>query len=121
MLLLLLLLQLLLWLRLSGVRFAALFTATVRSNYSDAGTIAAKFSAGKINWTFIVICWCPFSGCLVTCIINQFFPTPIAVPTPLGERALAGLTSHLTEYFSTMRAFERHRVPTDSWSKLGFF
>jgi hypothetical protein len=58
MLLFFLLRLLLLLLRLSGVRFAALFAATVRSNYSDAGTIAAKFSAGKINWTFIVICWC---------------------------------------------------------------
>jgi hypothetical protein len=52
-------LRLRLWLRLSGVRLAALFAATVRSNYSDAGTIAAKFSTGKINWALIVICWSP--------------------------------------------------------------
>jgi hypothetical protein len=108
------LLRLLLWIRLPGVRLTALFAATVRSNYSNAGTIAAKFSAGKINWTFIVICWRPLLACLPPCIINQFLPTPIAVPAPLGERALASLASQLTEYFSTLRAFERHRVPTDS-------
>jgi hypothetical protein len=45
--------------RLSGVWFAALLAVTVRSNYSDASTVATKFSAGKINSIFIVICWCP--------------------------------------------------------------
>jgi hypothetical protein len=95
--LLLLLLRLLLRLRLSGVRFAALFAAIVRSNYSDAGTIAAKFSSGKINWAFSVI----LSGqlrvsadLLSPC---QFFATPAAVTALFGKRSVAGRTSQLTQ------------------------
>jgi hypothetical protein len=105
----------LVFLRLSSVGFATLFATTISSNYPNACTITAKLSAGKVNWAFIVICWSPLEVCLPPCIITQFFPTPIAVPAPLGKRALASLTSQLTEDFSAMRAFKRHKVPTDSW------
>jgi hypothetical protein len=93
-------------LRLSGVWFAALFAATVRSNYSDAGTIAAKFSAGKIYGPPSVILSSQlrvFADLRSPC---QFFATPAAVTALLGKRSVAGRTSQLTQQFSAMRAFQ---------------
>jgi hypothetical protein len=112
-----LLLLLLLRLRLSSVWFAALFAVTVRSNNSDASTIAAKFSTGKINWVLIVI----LSGQLrVFADLRSpchFFSTPIAVTAPLKKRALARRTSQLTQQFSAMLAFQRNapRFVPNSW------
>jgi hypothetical protein len=120
-----LLLFLLIWLRhrlrLSSVRFAALFAVTVRSNYSDAGTIAAKFSTGKINWILIAT----LSGQLRTFTDlrspHQFFATPATVTAPLRKRTLARRTSQLTQQFSAMLAFQRNapRFVPDSWE--GYF
>ena len=99
-------LRLILRLRLSGVWFAALFAATVRSNYSDAGTIAAKFSAGKIYGPPSVILSSQlrvFADLRSPCL---FFATPAAVTALFGKRSVAGRTSQLTQQFSTMWAFQ---------------
>jgi hypothetical protein len=103
--------------RLTSVGFAALFAVTVRSNYSDAGTIAAKFSTGKINWILIVTLsgqLRAFADLRSPC---QFFATPAAVTAPLRKRALARRTSQLTQQFSAMLAFQRNapRFVPNSW------